>query len=104
MQCKVFLQCKKGRFYTKNRYDKKGSEIIGDLNVATFMHPVLYKVVTEATLTDKKGNNLIEPIFDVKLCKMGAWGFTLSGIEYSTGVRYGQEWWCIPVAEKGKYA
>ncbi len=103
MQCKVFPQCKKGRFYKKNHYDKKGKEIIGNLKVETFFHTVLFKIVTEATLTDKKGKNLIDPMIDIKLCKMGV-GFTLSGIEYSTGVRYGQEWYCIPVAEKGKYA
>ena len=42
-------------------------------------------------------NDVLPPLYDVRLSNMGTGGFVLSGLELHGSIAFGQAWWCRPV-------
>jgi hypothetical protein len=94
MKVYVTLLYKDGKLLSKN---KKPDVFAGYLNMSDHLHPVLCRLVREASLLTQDGQQVVDPLIDVQLVSIGADGFRLRGVEYHKGVEQIQEWFVRPI-------
>jgi len=77
--------------------NKKHDVFVGDLYLSDHLHPVLHRLVREATLLHRDGRHVIDPMIDVQVTNISADGFTLRGIECHGEIEQVQQWFVRPV-------